>query len=472
MSSNCSHCSKCPKGIITTSIFDCKQQDKTKGQIEYKNIPSVNTQDNVDKKEYLEKRKKWLERDAAIGNTLCIELSKKEQLLDKYIKALIYQEQQNFYITFGFPPTRQFIRAKPAIEASPLFPLLQSMPKGGLLHLHAAASGDMGFWLHQLASYDSVYIYTGPDTPENVYGYSALFFAGQTPDPGYVSLQSLVASNPPGYIENTLVPIYVMTKDTVKSWDKANFFFTAIFGFWTLMPAYLTYLKQGMETIIADNINYLDLRIDLPPAYYDANGNPYTDQQAIQLFINLIEEVKQEHPKFDARLILEWPRYVDRPTMLFFVETSFQMKQLFPKYIIGFDLVTQEDAGNKTIYYLDDLLTQAEAFSKQYGVTLRYFFHDGESDWGSNRNLYDAILLKTTRIGHGFNLLNFPYLQEQVKCKNICLEACPISNQSLGFCSDLRIHPATGYLKQGLPITINNDDSCFFTNSGLSYDFW
>ena len=141
------------------------------------------------------KRKSWLRRDAKLANSLNIKLSDKEEVLDKYIKGLVYVEQQRFYTKFGFHITRQFIRAKSAIEASPLFDLFKTMPKGGLLHLHASASGHMAYWLTLLATYNSTYIYTGTDTAENVYGYGALYFAGQTPDPRSVSLKNLVNSN-------------------------------------------------------------------------------------------------------------------------------------------------------------------------------------------------------------------------------------------------------------------------------------
>ena len=82
---------------------------------------------------------------------------------------------------------------------------------------------------------------------------------------------------------------------------------------------------------------------------------------------------------------------------------------------------------------------------------MNYYFHDGESDWGSNGKLYDAILLKSSRIGHGFNLLNFPYLQEQVKCKQIALEVCPISNSRLDFAAICAFILERGTLNVGSP---------------------
>jgi adenosine deaminase CECR1 len=67
--------------------------------------------------------------------------------------------------------------------------------------------------------------------------------------------------------------------------------------------------------------------------------------------------------------------------------------------------------------------------------------HAGESVERANSNLYDALLLGTKRIGHGFNLALHPHLKEIVKEKQICIECCPISNNVLGYVKDLRCHP-------------------------------
>ena len=87
-------------------------------------------------------------------------------------------------------------------------------------------------------------------------------------------------------------------------------------------------------------------------------------------------------------------------------------------------------------------------------------------------NLYDAFLLGSRRVGHGFNLFRFPHLQARLIEANVALEVCPISNQMLGYVRDLRIHPASGYLRRGVPVVLGNDDPGIFGNVGLSYDFW
>ncbi len=75
-------------------------------------------------------------------------------------------------------------------------------------------------------------------------------------------------------------------------------------------------------------------------------------------------------------------------------------------------------------------------------------------------------------MGHGFNLFRFPTVEERLKKHGVAVEVCPISNQLLRYVSDLRMHPAAGYLRRGVPCVLSNDDPGIFGNDGLSYDFW
>ena len=54
------------------------------------------------------------------------------------------------------------------------------------------------------------------------------------------------------------------------------------------------------------------------------------------------------------------------------------------------------------------------------------------SDWQGTKvdeNLVDAVLLNTSRIGHGYALPKHPQVMSIVKTKDIAIEVNPISNQ-------------------------------------------
>ena len=54
------------------------------------------------------------------------------------------------------------------------------------------------------------------------------------------------------------------------------------------------------------------------------------------------------------------------------------------------------------------------------------------SDWlgtDVDENLYDAILLNASRIGHGYGIVKHPLLMQEAARRGIAMEVCPISNQ-------------------------------------------
>ena len=86
-------------------------------------------------------------------------------------------------------------------------------------------------------------------------------------------------------------------------------------------------------------------------------------------------------------------------------------------------------------------------------------------------NLFDALLLNTTRIGHGYALGHHPALRAAVKSNGIAVEVCPLSNQVLKLVDDVRNHPVHGMLAEGLPVVLSPDDPALWGAVGSSYDW-
>jgi adenosine deaminase CECR1 len=141
-----------------------------------------------------------------------------------------------------------------------------------------------------------------------------------------------------------------------------------------------------------------------------------------------------------------------------------------PNRVAGFDLVEEEDRNNTNLFYVEELLAARQEAARR-GVTLPLYLHSGESNWAENENLYDAVLLGASRIGHGVALYKYPRLMEIVKERGIAVEVCPLSNQMLGYVPDLRNHPAVLYINAGLPVVLSSDDPAIMRHS-LSHDFY
>lgn len=58
-----------------------------------------------------------------------VELDEREKLLDAKLQKLQEREMK----AGPFPPSMHFFKAKPLIERSPIFSLLQKMPKGAIV---------------------------------------------------------------------------------------------------------------------------------------------------------------------------------------------------------------------------------------------------------------------------------------------------------------------------------------------------
>lgn len=144
------------------------------------------------------------------------------------------------------------------------------------------------------------------------------------------------------------------------------------------------------------------------------------------------------------------------------IKSSFTSTNFFPtkSYIIGFDMQGQEDSGHPLSYWIPELLAMRRKCNELM-LDLPFIFHAGETlDHGgeTDTNLYDAILLNTKRIGHGFSITRHPLLMRICKEKKIAIETCPISNEVLGLCSTTRNHHLPILMSNCVPCSINSDD--------------
>jgi adenosine deaminase CECR1 len=131
-------------------------------------------------------------------------------------------------------------------------------------------------------------------------------------------------------------------------------------------------------------------------------------------------------------------------------------------------LVGAEDRANHIGFYQEELVAFTET-CKALGIEIPFLFHAGETllDTGgskitSHSNLYDAALLNSKRIGHGFSLMKHPKLIEEFKAKDICIELCPISNELLHLCRTVKEHPFPQLLAAGIPCSVNSDNPSLF----------
>lgn len=81
---------------------------------------------------------------------------------------------------------------------------------------------------------------------------------------------------------------------------------------------------------------------------------------------------------------------------------------------------------------------------------------------------FDAILLGTKRIGHGFSLVKYPNILKMVKERKIAIEVNPISNQVLKLVDDMRNHPCALFFSDDYPVVISRFVKHFTVNKFIT----
>ena len=185
---------------------------------------------------------------------------------------------------------------------------------------------------------------------------------------------------------------------------------------------------------------------------------PLLDELAI--IDEIIKENQKKVPYFNMTLILTSYKIVGHPHVTKILDHIRIAREKYPFLVVGFDMVNEEEYTPQIQEFMPSIL----GAQQQKGVThdLPCFFHAGETHQKDITNMHDAVLLNSKRMGHGFQLSLFPNLIKEVISRDICIEACPLSNMVLGYTLDLRNHPVRYLLHHGVQVSISSDDPGFF----------
>ncbi|XP_017084644.2 adenosine deaminase 2 [Drosophila eugracilis] len=392
----------------------------------------------------------------------------------------IFMEYKLGELSQGFRNAEQnaaalhFFKAKPLIDRSGVFRFLQKMPKGAVLHLHNTASVSSKWVVDDLSYMPGLLRCT------TATGRSVLTFR-RTPkehkcQSDYVrvsderrnSLDRRIYDQNFERLINLYTPVPELEFPTITQvWDRFQDMFDIIGDALTYLPAFRAYHWQMLEELYNDNVMYAEIRTSCK-TLYDASGRTFSRERTIRELYSLNEKFVKLHPDFlGIKIIVAVYRGYEMDQLRETVEEFRHLHHALPHFVVGFDLVGQEDKG-KPLYALLSAL-------RDLPPTARLFLHGGETNWfgaSTDINLLDALLLNTTRIGHGYALAKHPILLNAVKSRQIAVEVSPISNQVLHLVWDLRNHPGAQYLSLDVPIVICSDDPGFWNAKGLSYDFY
>ena len=404
-----------------------------------------------------------------------VDLNEREMKANQIIMSMKHKEyEEGLAVPHLFAPSQHIFKVLKKIRSSPLFEYLSMMPKGAVLHAHDTALCSTKF-LIKLTYRSKLWVCQ----TEGELKVSAFRFSNQKPDAyikdvqcDWMLMQDLRTIHGAQKVDQYLrdrFSLYPRKKylDNNEVWENFSSIFRLLGGLLYYAPVWADYYYNALSEFYIDGVQYLEFRTTLP-RLYDLQSNAYTELYTVQIYKNTLDKFMANNPGFiGSKFIYAPSRRADNARLDNYIKLAIELKQKYPDFFAGFDLVGQEELGRPLKDFVPQLLSMPE--------NIDFYFHAGETNWyGSSvdENLIDAILLGTKRIGHGFSLLKHPLVLDMIKERNIAIEVNPISNQVLLLVSDYRNHPCAHFFSDNYPVVISSDDPSFWKATPLSHDFY
>ena len=419
-------------------------------------------------------------------------------------------------------PGMMFTLARERMERTKLWKIVERMPKGALLHAHLDAMIDVDWLIGQVMDEDGMCVMApgqlkAESLDDSESGRAGNFQCRCFSEKEMEDMKSGDAGSiwAEGYIPFTPFPINDVAKAYPKGgeagfrkwlwnrcvvtpeeslrhhhgldaiWRKFHSTFPNIGWMLFYEPIFRRALRRLFEQLADDGITYVDLRCAF---LFEFRRKGESKQRKGDGFMGFFEVFGEEVEKFKesdvgkrtkfegARMIWTVVRKMENRKIVDFMIECIRVKKEFPHLVCGFDFVGQEDMG-RPLAELTPLIFWFKKMCVEEGVEIPFFFHAGEclgDGDETDENLFDAILLGTRRIGHGYSLYKHPLLIDMVKQKKILVESCPISNEILRLSSSILGHSLPALLSKGVSVSLNNDDPAILGHgkNGLSHDFW
>ena len=404
-------------------------------------------------------------------------------------------------------PGMMFTLAKQRMETTKSWQIVRKMPKGALLHAHFDAMINVDWLIDRVLTTDGMVVQADQSLTtaemrklgniklqyaESLSTNTPSIWSGDYRAKQLVPLKLAASSFPEGGLEGFKAWLKGRCTITLEEsldhhhgldavWEKFKSCFPVLNSMIFYEPIFRASIQYLLHELADDGLRWVDFRMAFV-FEYQREGCEKPEAGYKEFFRVFGEEVKKFQSTKDGenfwgcRFIWTPLRSSGKKQMVDSMKECISIKQAYPDLIAGFDVVGQEDMGRP----LADLTPEFFWFRKrclESGVDIPFFFHAGEclgDGDDTDQNLFDAILLGTRRIGHGFSLYKHPLLVEMVKQKKILIESCPISNEVLRLTSSIKSHPLPALLSRGVAVALCNDDPAILGHgkNGLTHDFW
>jgi adenosine deaminase CECR1 len=186
---------------------------------------------------------------------------------------------------------------------------------------------------------------------------------------------------------------------------------------------YVGFFKELLEEILVkcarQKIYIVELR-HIVGLLFDDDRKSIGLEEELKIIEGVLEKVRASEglsaQEFSLRLILSGLKIIGRPHVAKAMAAVTEGRT-YSDIIAGFDMVNQENVTPPILSFVPDILDgkRRDAATAGKGGCLPCFFHCGETHDRGNQNIFDAVLLGSKRLGHGFQLFLHPHLQTIVK---------------------------------------------------------
>mmetsp|Transcript_47658 Transcript_47658/g.53118 ORF Transcript_47658/g.53118 Transcript_47658/m.53118 type:complete len:562 (+) Transcript_47658:208-1893(+) len=233
-----------------------------------------------------------------------------------------------------------------------------------------------------------------------------------------------------------------------------NYFKESPFEPWNPLFEDLKY-KDFMERNKEFGISYAEFTQALVPPTFEAMQK-YNDL--------LVEKPKKNSIDFVLNYNMAFIRAFSAKTREEFAQTMIKALEGATttelSTLVGIDLLAEEKTSsaleNQKVYIPIYDAWKVQGKFKVGGLTM----HAGEEGPHAPENVRDAIIMGSTRIGHGIQVYNDPVITEYARRKKVPFVNSIASNWRLSTIknNDLTLHPFIQLIRLGIPIALSTDD--------------
>jgi adenosine deaminase CECR1 len=149
------------------------------------------------------------------------------------------------------------------------------------------------------------------------------------------------------YLNFTIIP-YLDVPDTTGDylWSKFQPIFGRVHMVYQYLPVFRKYYTMMFDKLFADGLLRWEMRTSLDPVY-DETGHFYSQEETMLVILEELEAWKRKDPlkreAFSFAIVMQGLRSASVEEVSAALLSAYELRDVFPDVIVGFDLVGQED---------------------------------------------------------------------------------------------------------------------------------